>query len=303
MTLGEILDRTVQIYRAKFWVFVGIAVIPAVAGAAVPLAEIVIGATVPTANIPLSAQDAFRQLGHWLPGFAREYSLLLAWPAAAYIGSRTLLGEGSTLLSAIWWCVARWKSWFALAAALWIALDLPAILISRAVILIAGHALSASALTGGWNAPAVRLLLSGSVGAKLALDALAKMGLSPSAPAWSIERLSARAALRRSLRIAAGGWPNILGAWGLTRVLSWGLTVTLVFAALFILRLVPGSSMFSEISMNILRAVPGLVDPLFPIALTLIYYDQRVRQEGYDIELMMAEAGMETAAKTTGETV
>lgn len=300
--MGEILDRTVQIYRAKFWVFVGIAVLPAVAGAVIPLAEIVIGVIVPTANISPSTQDAFRQFGRWLPELAREYTLLLAWPAATYVASRTVLGEASTLLSAIWWCVARWKSWLVLTAFLWIALDLPAILVSRAVIFVAGHALNASALTGGWNAPSVRLLLSGSVGAKLALDALAKIGLSTSAPAWSIERLSARAALRRSLQIAAGGWPNILAAWGLTSVLTWGLTVALAFAAVFILRLIPGFPMLGEVWMNFMRAVSGLVDPLFPMALTLIYYDQRVRQEGYDIELLMAAAGMETA-KTADETV
>jgi hypothetical protein len=35
-----------------------------------------------------------------------------------------------------------------------------------------------------------------------------------------------------------------------------------------------------------------LVAPLFPIALTLLYYDQRMRREGFDIEWMMNAAGM-----------
>jgi len=35
-----------------------------------------------------------------------------------------------------------------------------------------------------------------------------------------------------------------------------------------------------------------LIGPIFPIALTLFYYDQRIRQEGYDIERMMDAAGM-----------
>jgi hypothetical protein len=30
----------------------------------------------------------------------------------------------------------------------------------------------------------------------------------------------------------------------------------------------------------------------YPIALTLFYYDQRIRHEGYDIERMMETAGM-----------
>jgi hypothetical protein len=32
--------------------------------------------------------------------------------------------------------------------------------------------------------------------------------------------------------------------------------------------------------------------PLFPIAITLFYYDQRIRHEGFDIEMMMNAAGM-----------
>lgn len=35
-----------------------------------------------------------------------------------------------------------------------------------------------------------------------------------------------------------------------------------------------------------------LAAPLFPIAITLIYYDQRIRLEGFDIEWMMDAAGM-----------
>jgi hypothetical protein len=38
---------------------------------------------------------------------------------------------------------------------------------------------------------------------------------------------------------------------------------------------------------------------LFPIALTLIYYDQRIRQEGFDIEMMVDAAGMNASAAVT----
>jgi len=34
-----------------------------------------------------------------------------------------------------------------------------------------------------------------------------------------------------------------------------------------------------------------LTAPLFPIAITLIYYDQRIRLEGFDVEWMMLQAG------------
>jgi hypothetical protein len=39
-----------------------------------------------------------------------------------------------------------------------------------------------------------------------------------------------------------------------------------------------------------------LIGPIFPIAITLIYYDQRIRKEGYDIERMMDTTGLNAPA-------
>jgi hypothetical protein len=39
-------------------------------------------------------------------------------------------------------------------------------------------------------------------------------------------------------------------------------------------------------------AVQTFTRPVYGIALILFYYDQRIRQEGYDIERMMESAGM-----------
>jgi hypothetical protein len=42
----------------------------------------------------------------------------------------------------------------------------------------------------------------------------------------------------------------------------------------------------------------SLVGPLLTIALTLVYYDERVRKEGFDLQLMMSilEGGAQSAA-------
>jgi uncharacterized membrane protein (DUF485 family) len=44
-----------------------------------------------------------------------------------------------------------------------------------------------------------------------------------------------------------------------------------------------------------------LTGPIFPIALTLFYYDQRIRKEGYDIERMMEDAGLIAPVTTLAE--
>lgn len=42
-----------------------------------------------------------------------------------------------------------------------------------------------------------------------------------------------------------------------------------------------------------------VLGPIRPIAAALFYYDQRIRLEGYDIERMMAAAGLNPNAPTT----
>ena len=39
-------------------------------------------------------------------------------------------------------------------------------------------------------------------------------------------------------------------------------------------------------------AVKALTNPIYGIALTVFYFDQRIRKEGFDIEWMMQQAGM-----------
>jgi hypothetical protein len=39
-------------------------------------------------------------------------------------------------------------------------------------------------------------------------------------------------------------------------------------------------------------AIQAVTRPIYGIALTLFYYDQRIRQEGFDIEWLMHRAGL-----------
>jgi hypothetical protein len=47
--------------------------------------------------------------------------------------------------------------------------------------------------------------------------------------------------------------------------------------------------------------VNTLIGPIYATGLTLFYYDQRIRNEGFDIEWMMRSAGLtaETVTSTT----
>jgi predicted membrane metal-binding protein len=76
------------------------------------------------------------------------------------------------------------------------------------------------------------------------------------------------------------------------------------WALYFILLVLPGGwfSLHSFFAYSIVYSlattvVYALISPVYPIALTLFYYDQRIRLEGYDIECMMQAAGLDKAAE------
>ena len=119
------------------------------------------------------------------------------------------------------------------------------------------------------------------------------VGLSLTPPALVVENLSSTAALGRSWRLTKGARWKLVG----------------VFVPLFLLLVVPMIAI--TVIVGIVAAVVGvasatdstgaallgaafagliqmLVYPLFNCALTIAYYDQRIRKEGFDLELLAA---------------
>jgi hypothetical protein len=103
----------------------------------------------------------------------------------------------------------------------------------------------------------------------------------------------------RSLMLTVNRRGRILLICILVVVLTWGMT------ALFPLPAVATGGMYfvhGRLTTNALSAAvmavgsfvgASLAGPLLTIALTLAYYDARVRKEGFDLELMMSNlAGM-----------
>lgn len=120
---------------------------------------------------------------------------------------------------------------------------------------------------------------------------------------WSVtpapvvtERMGAISAMRRSYQLVKGRFWQVLGAMALgyllyfvaSQVLS---TVTAVVTAVGTM----GSGSVSFIPSTIGQIIVGIIaTPFLAIITTIIYFDLRVRKEGYDLELMAADlAGME----------
>jgi hypothetical protein len=311
-SLGEILDRTVQFYRSRFLVFLGISILPTAVMVALACVVGLVAAwwsAVGAGSVPEAA-------GYILAGFFGIGVALVALPS--YVGaaaleaaamshavSRFYFGESTTIRGAyrsVWRRGWRYVGLYLLRTLLiWVA---PFVVWVLLVFLSAMEAALAQA--AGMAGPAGGALFALIV--VLVLTALAAyviwmlIELSLAFPACVVEEAKAWASIKRSFGLCKGtrGRIFVLGLLGM--MLSWLLSMGFMLFLTILLFLIPGMSsqknqQAAGIAMLFIAygssfAVQALIRPVYGIALVLFYYDQRIRKEAFDIEWMMRQAGM-----------
>ncbi|PYV11776.1 MAG: hypothetical protein DMG23_03280, partial [Acidobacteria bacterium] len=113
------------------------------------------------------------------------------------------------------------------------------------------------------------------------------------------ENITAREALKRSRVLTKGQFGRIFLAGILTLIISWVIAFVIqgpfsVAATLMVVNKVQPPAWLNLVSMIAGGLSGAFAGPLYAIALALIYYDVRVRKEGYDLQLMV-EALEDTA--------
>ena len=126
--------------------------------------------------------------------------------------------------------------------------------------------------------------------------------LSLAFPACVVEQAGVWNALRRSASLTHGTKGRILLLYLLGVALNWILSIAITLPLSIAMFLVPASNnpQHAETAATLMLlavygaafAVQALTRPVYGIALMLFYYDQRIRQEGFDIEWMMLRAGL-----------
>jgi hypothetical protein len=302
MNLGEILDRTFQIYRAKFWVFVGIAAIPALAMLVIHLVDIKWLHT-------RSVIHPFRQPGIAIWSFAvalgfyhiSSFFGLLILPAQVLLASNASLGKGGSIQESLRFAVARFRSY------LWIAvLKLSLVLVIPEILvlgLIAGTAFIADR-AGLFNSNAgdsfAVLIFAFPAIAGCVLFFWLGTCLSLAVPASALEGNAGFRALRRSWALTQRSRFRILFTFLIVSISAWlsmyGLQSVFRWGYISLYRVHPFGPTVQHLYLPAIylmySVVTALFHPIYTIALTLIYYDQRIRHEGYDIERMMDAAGL-----------
>lgn len=303
MRLGEILDRTFQIYKERFWVFVGLSLLPAAGMTLLQFLNLFRWKI----NIP---NDLLHILGinlGYVAYLIGEYhcSLFfhaLVWPALAMAASRAYLGDQPGIWQSVRACGARWKSWIGLA----LLLQLGVVILAEvaAVALLIGAAALAAWLSkesetfmDPFMTCMTGLLIIAGYVSSLWLGTL-YLG---AVPAWCNEGLGLRKTFKRSRTLMhKSRWRVLILRFipvTMILVLDVAASASIRLAAIYASRALHRPLWhYFHVYMSIYLVCEGIISalltPVFPIALTLLYYDQRIRKEGFDIELMMQTAGM-----------
>jgi hypothetical protein len=301
MRLGEILDRTFEIYRRKFLLFVGIAALPALATFALHAADdnwLHSGQLVRTHNRGGAAFWGFVVgLGYY---HISSFLGLLLMPAFVRACSDTIFGDPTSIRDSLRFAAVRWRSyaWLALLKEL-AELIVPELLALGSMFGIGFAADKMGLLDGSMSSPLVFIILSPAMAAALLFLWIAAR-LSFAFPTAAIEQLNGIKALRRSWSLSKGSRLRIVYTWLILTALALILSLSLqllnrwLFYALYAATHSSffGRHLYYEVAYFINALVATGIGPVFPIALVLFYYDQRVRREGFDLEKMMEAAGL-----------
>jgi len=316
MSLGEILDRTAQLYRQNFLLFAGISSVYAGMLLVVGLAE--------------TGVQEWLRVAHktgalvWSSGIAVLvlYTAMFIFGGIAVAANNRAvawlhLGEPATIRSAYTGVLPRvwrylWlgvlKIFFAWSPLIAIYLGIVAVLLFLGVKGIFSQ--TATPPTMPPPAQSAQMIASFLVIAVLGLLALPAliygilMGLryALSVPASVVEDLPARAAIKRSIALSKFSRGRIFVLWLLVWVIEFGLTM--VTQSFFVVMAMKHRGELA-VGWRVLQQLVGFctntfVTPILATGLTLFYYDQRVRKEGYDIEWMMQAAGLNAPPPAVG---
>ena len=257
LTTGQLLDKTFQIYRQNFGVFAGISALPHACTLLLQLCLL---------GVVLGPGSSGHRVGATL--FVSLLMLLvssimssIALAATTFGVSDNYLEEPTTISS----CFGRAKG--KILRVIWVSFKF-------------GMALGIGFIL---------LIIPG-------LYVAGKYGLCT--PAVVLEDIDSSKAFKRSAQLTQGSTGRILTIYFLVWVLILVIGVALqavIAAAAPSLAKTTGSTAATVIQYVLSALTNMLITPIQAIALTLAYYDQRVRKEAFDIESMMNLLGMGSA--------
>jgi hypothetical protein len=289
MSTGELLDRTFALYRKNFKLFVGIATVGPAASLVFQLLTVTsAGLPAATGRTPNAFAGASFGIGVlagiviMLAGMAIANAATVKAVAAVHLGRPITIAESYKSL--------KGRIWRILGVFL---LVLLLVFIGTVIIVIVASLLGSLAVIGGAQAGRAGTILgivgaiaAAVIGAMLAITIYVRYALA--IPACVVEDTGVLASLKRSAFLSKGSRSRILAVYSVFFVLALVVALALTGLVGLIAILIP-----NVITRLILNSLAGFISgsltgPLATIGIALVYYDERVRKEAFDLQWMMA---------------
>ena len=300
MSTSQVLDRTFSLYRQNFLLFAGIAAVPPALLLLGQLGFVAAGSItllsrrpeLQIAGIVAAVLTGIVLVGLWLIGYA------LATGASVYAVTRVHLGHATSIVEAyklmfpstgtiLGIVVLEFLAVAGMVTAVMVAIAVPLILLG---VVSAARAPAASGLVA-----ALAFLFFFPVVIGLVLFLTAKLSLA--VPAAVVERLDVIDSLKRSWTLSNGSVLRLILVIVLAAIISFALAAALSIPYFIGIALAVTSKDPSRLLPFVIwQYVADFISrsiafPIATIAVTLIYYDERVRKEAFDLQLMMEAIG------------
>ncbi len=289
MSTGELLDRTFRLYKTNFSLFVGLAlpapaivillVLLSMLAEAIPADKISFGPVATGVSVVLGI--ILGSLG-LLFGFALTVAATIRGVSALHLSKPTSLRQ----------CYAELRGHYLRIVSIFLSVSIRVLggsfLLYFASILVGVVAAGAASLLGTIGVVlGVVVAIAGFIGGiLLALTLVVRYSMA--AQACVVEDISPNQAIKRSVFLAKGDRSRILTVYVLFSVISLVVWTCLAFLAGFVGALL-GSTQAITVFMSLALFLSLLLTmPPATIAMSLAYYDERVRKEGFDLQLMIS---------------
>jgi hypothetical protein len=297
LSTGQLLDRTFALYRRNFVLFVSIAAVAP--GVYLLMQALFIGTSTAVPGTarrgPTAAAGAamFAGLLAWMLGLAISHAATIQALAAVHLGRNTSFREAYASLKGRYGRI--------IGVFLSVAIRVfggSALLVFVAVMVGAGSVAGGARLgLAGGILGGIVAVLAAVAAAMLSITLFVRYALA--VQACVVENVQGREALKRSTILTKGSRSRVLTIYTLFIILIWVISAVTAIIALALAAVIR-SAVFSTIAIQLANFVAGaLTGPLVTIGMSLLYFDERVRKEAFDLQLMMSSLDSGSAAAAT----
>jgi len=303
ISTGDIIDRSVRLYRKNFGMLILIVAVPSILAYAGTLMSVYGYLTTVIGNNEPSILNIFLMLiGYFILYVIWPFMYLMMFGGMVRaVADHIMLGNAITLRGTVKLIKGR-VGQLILAGLLLLVLSgvaffaLYIVLVVVAILLSVVFAALASAVPGWVLGTFVTLVIIAAAAGLfvLALAVIARLMFIPHA--IMIEGLNAGSALSRSFNLGKGNWYKVLGITLFDYFVTFSTAMAFFVIVLLIAYLVGLFTITNEnewlkwigIGWTFVAQLSSiLTTPILAITSTLLYFDSRVRKEAYDIELIV----------------